>query len=132
MTNIDRLSAEVADAMLDALPLEISFVDDQDTVRYFNKMLKRDIFQRPPTTIGKMVQLCHPEKSLEKVLKILRDFKSGARDSADFWIDFRERKVLIRYFAVRDRSGKYLGCLETSQDITAWKNIEGEKRLDSE
>jgi len=129
---IENLSKEQADAMLDALPFEISFVDDQDNVRYFNKVLKRDIFQRPPTTIGRNVRQCHPEKSLSKVLKILDDFKAGKRDHADFWIDFRGMKVLIRYFAVRDRLGKYLGCLETSQDIAPLQKIEGEKRLDSE
>ena len=122
------LSKEVLDALLETLPVEISFVDEDDTVRYFNKDGNR-IFPRPPSVIGRKVQDCHPKKSLHKVNQILDDFKNNRRDVAEFWIDLRGRKVYIRYFAVRDKGGKYLGCLEVTQDITDLKKIEGEKRL---
>ncbi len=123
-----ELDKESLDAMLDALPVEISFVDKDDTVRYFNKNGDR-IFPRPPGVIGKKVQNCHPPKSLHKVEQILEDFKNNRRDSAEFWIDLKGMKVYIRYFAVRDKDGNYLGCLEASQDITEIQKIEGEKRL---
>ncbi len=123
-----ELDKESLDAMLDALPVEISFVDKDDTVRYFNKNGNR-IFPRPPGVIGKKVQNCHPPKSLHKVEQILEDFKNNRRDSAEFWIDLKGMKVYIRYFAVRDKDGNYLGCLEASQDITEIQKIEGEKRL---
>jgi len=97
-------------------------------VRYFNKNGNR-IFPRPPSVIGRKVQDCHPKKSLHKVNQILDDFKNNRRDAAEFWIDMRGRKVYIRYFAVRGKGGKYLGCLEVTQDITDLKKIEGEKRL---
>ena len=122
------LSKEVLDALLETLPVEISFVDENDTVRYFNKNGNR-IFPRPPSVIGRKVQDCHPKKSLHKVNQILDDFKNNRRDAAEFWIDMRGRKVYIRYFAVRGKGGKYLGCLEVTQDITDLKKIEGEKRL---
>ena len=123
-----NLGKEVLDAVLNALPVEISFVDENDTVRYFNKNGDR-IFPRPAAVIGRKVQDCHPKKSLHKVNQILDDFKNNKRSSAEFWIDLKGRKVYIRYFAVRDKSGKYLGCLEASQDITEIQKITGEKRL---
>lgn len=122
------LSKEVLDALLETLPAEITFVDENDTVRYFNKNGDR-IFPRPPSVIGMKVQDCHPKKSLHLVNQLLDDFKNNRKDVAEFWIDLHDRKVYIRYFAVRDKSGKYLGCLEVTQDITDIKKIEGEKRL---
>jgi len=79
--------------------------------------------------IGKSVQNCHPERSVDKVNQMLSDFKSGKRDSVEFWINLGERKVYIRYFAVRDKAGRYLDTLEATQDITEMKRIEGERRL---
>ncbi len=115
--------------LLDTLPVEISFIDASNTVAYFNKGEKREIFPRPAAVIGRKVQNCHPPKSLAKVEQILGEFKSNKRDAAEFWIDNKGRKIYIRYFAVRDEKGEYLGCLEVSQDITKIKEIEGEKRL---
>ncbi|MFH1285055.1 MAG: PAS domain-containing protein, partial [Candidatus Micrarchaeota archaeon] len=96
---------------------------------YFNKGEKRDIFPRSPVVIGRKVQQCHPPKSLDKVNAILSGFKSGKLNEAEFWIDLKEKKIYIRYFAVRDEAGGYLGCLEVSQDITKIQKLEGEKRL---
>lgn len=123
-----EIRKEVLAAVLDALPVEISFVDENDTVRYFNKNGDR-IFPRPPSVIGRRVQDCHPKKSLHKVNQILDDFKNNKRSSAEFWIDLKGRKIYIRYFAVRNENGEYLGCLEVTQDITEIQKIEGEKRL---
>ena len=125
---IENLSREQLDGILEAIPMEISFVDENDLVKFWNKHETR-IFKRPISVIGKSVQNCHPKQSLDKVNQILSDFKSGRRDSAEFWINLGERKVYIRYFAVRDKAGKYLGTLEATQDITEIKKIEGEKRL---
>ena len=123
-----EIRKEILAAVLDTLPVEISFVDENDTVRYFNKDGDR-IFPRPPAIIGRKVQDCHPKKSLHKVNQILDDFKNNKRSSVEFWIDLKGRKIYIRYFAVRDKSGKYLGCIEVTQDITDIKKIKGEKRL---
>lgn len=125
---IENLAPEVIEAMLNALPVEISFLDKEDTVQYFNKDGNR-IFPRPRAVIGRNVRNCHPQKSLHKVNQILKEFKAGTRDSANFWIDLKGRKIYIRYFPVRSPVGKYLGCLEVTQDITDIKKIEGEKRL---
>lgn len=125
---IESLQTEVIEAMLDSMPVEISFVDKNDTVRYFNKNGNR-IFPRPRSIVGKKVQQCHPPKSLHKVLQILEAFKSGKRNVAEFWINLKGRQIYIRYFAVKANNGKYLGTLEVSQDITDVKNIRGEKRL---
>lgn len=125
---IEELSYETIEAMLDALPVEISFVDDDDAVRYFNKEGKR-IFARSRRIIGMKVQKCHPQKSIHRVNQILDDFRNNRRDSAEFWIDLKGRKIYIAYFVVRNDDGKYLGCLEVTQDITDIQKITGEKRL---
>jgi len=125
---IENLSREQLEGILEAIPVEISFVDENNLVKLWNKHETR-IFKRPVSVIGKSVQNCHPKQSLDKVNQILSDFKSGRRDSAEFWINLGERKVYIRYFAVRDKAGRYLGTLEATQDITEIKRIEGEKRL---
>jgi PAS domain S-box-containing protein len=125
---IEKLSYEVIEALLDALPVDITFVDADDRVRYFNKEGKR-IFARSQKIIGIKVQKCHPQKSIHVVNQILQDFRNNKRDSANFWIDLKGRKIYIRYFAVRDKEGKYLGCLEVTQDITDIQKITGEKRL---
>ncbi len=125
---IENLSREQLEGILEAIPVEISFVDENDLVKLWNKHETR-IFKRPVSVIGKSVQNCHPKQSVDKVNQILSDFKSGRQDSAAFWINLGDRKVYIRYFAVRDKAGRYLGTLETTQDITGIKKIEGEKRL---
>ena len=125
---IENLSREQLEGILEAIPVEISFVDENDLVKLWNKHETR-IFKRPISVIGKSVQNCHPKQSVAKVNQILSDFKSGRKDSAEFWINLGERKVYIRYFAVRDKAGRYLGTLEATQDITEIMKIEGEKRL---
>jgi len=125
---IENLSREQLEGILEAIPVEISFVDENDLVKLWNKHETR-IFKRPASVIGKSVQNCHPKQSVDKVNQLLSDFKSGRKDSAEFWINLGERKVYIRYFAVRDKAGRYLGTLEATQDITKIKKIEGEKRL---
>lgn len=122
-----NLSKEELEAILNSLPVDITFVDKNDTVRYFSQTKER-IFPRTKAVIGLKVQKCHPEKSIHVVNKILDDFRNGRRDVADFWIKFEGRLVYIRYFPVR-KNGEYLGCLEVTQDITDIKKIEGEKRL---
>ena len=125
---LEKLSTETLEAIFDTLPVEMSFVDDTDTVRYYSKGDKR-IFKRTPTVIGKRVQDCHPQKSLHKVEQVVSELKSGKRDVAEFWIDLHGRKIYIRYFPVRNKQGKYLGILEVTQDITDLQKVEGEKRL---
>lgn len=118
-------------ALFNVLPVDLSFVDKEDIVRFFSGGER--IFPRAKSVIGRRVIDCHPPKSMAVVEKILEDFKSGTRDQADFWIDLHRfnKKIYIRYFAMRDEeTGEYLGCLEVSQDITSIQNLVGEKRLD--
>jgi PAS domain S-box-containing protein len=125
---IENLNKGQLAGILEALPVEVSFVDENDLVRFWNKHETRT-FKRPVSVVGKSVQNCHPKSSVDKVNQLLSDFKNGNRDSAEFWIDLKGRKVYIRYFAVRDKTGRYLGTLEVTQDITDIKKIEGERRL---
>jgi len=122
------LSKDEVETILNALPVDITFIDKEDTVRYFSKAEKR-IFVRTKAVIGRKVQLCHPQKSVHIVNRILESFKKGEKDVAEFWINSKSRLVYIRYFAVRDKDGKYLGTMEVTQDIADIKKVEGEKRL---
>ena len=115
-------------AILDSLPVDISFVDAEGHVRYFNETPER-IFTRTRAVIGRTVEGCHPQKSLHAVKRILEDFRAGKRDKAEFWINLGGKMVHIRYFPVRSKEGKYLGCLEVTQDITPIQRLTGQKRL---
>jgi len=123
-----NLSKEEIETIFNILPVDITFVDKNDTVQYFSQSKER-IFLRTKAVIGRKVQQCHPQKSLHKVEQILNEFKNNKRDTAEFWINSKGRLIYIRYFAVRNKNGEYLGCLEVTQDITEIKRIEGEKRL---
>ena len=131
---IGKINEDMLDAVLETIPIEFSLLDKNDQVLAWNKHETR-IFKRPAGVIGRNVRNCHPQKSLDKVEKILNEMKEGKRDKATFWIDLplgehgEKHKILIQYFAVRDKNGKYLGCLEASQDITDIQKITGEKRL---
>jgi PAS domain S-box-containing protein len=122
------LTKEEVEAILNTLPVDITFVDKDDAVKFFNKAEKR-IFVRTKAILGRKVQLCHPQKSIHVVNRILEAFKKGEKDVAEFWIQMGGRLIHIRYFAVRDKDGKYLGTMEVTQDITDLKKLEGEKRL---
>ena len=123
-----NLSQEEIEAIFDNLPVDITFVDKNDTVRYFSQTKGR-IFVRTKAVIGRKVQKCHPQKSVHIVNRILEAFRNGRRDVAEFWMNLEGRLIYIRYFPVRDRNGDYLGCLEVTQDITNIKKIEDERRL---
>jgi hypothetical protein len=123
-----NLSKEETEAILDTLPIDISFIDRNDSVKYFNKAEKR-IFVRTKAVLGRKVQMCHPQKSIHIVSKIVEAFKAGKKNVAEFWINLDNRLVYIRFFAVRDKNGKYLGTMETVQDVTDIKKLEGQKRL---
>ncbi len=122
------LSLKQLEALLNHLPIDITFVDENDIVRYFSQGPER-IFARTKAVIGRSVQNCHPPQSVHVVEKIVADFKSGAKDSEDFWIPFKDMYVYIRYFAVRDENGKYLGTLEVTQNVADIRNLKGEKRI---
>lgn len=114
--------------MLENLPVDITFVDENDEVCYFSGS-KHRIFPRSKAIIGRKVQNCHPHESVHVVNEILEAFRNGSRDQADFWIQSKGRFIHIRYFAMRDAGGSYKGTIEVSQDVTGIRSLQGEKRL---
>jgi DUF438 domain-containing protein len=114
--------------LLKNLPLDLTFVDEDDRVAYYSHGRER-IFPRSPAVIGRKVQLCHPPSSVHIVERIVKAFKEGSRDVADFWITSQGRFLYIRYFAIRDDEGNYRGTLEVNQNVTGIKGLEGERRL---
>ena len=122
-----ELSLDQINLMLIHLPLDISFVDEDDVVRYYSEGERH--FPRSPAVIGRKVQNCHPPKSVSTVQQILDAFKAGEKDTAEFWIQLHGKFLHIRYFAMRDADGTYRGCLEAGQDVTEIRKLDGERRL---
>ena len=125
------LSAKELNLMLNHMPVDFTFVDKDNVVKYFSNGKER-IFARTKAIIGRTVENCHPPKSAHIVEKLVEDLKSGKKDSESFWIQMGDRFVVISYYAVRDENGEFMGTLEFSQDIAPLKALEGEKRLMSE
>ena len=121
------LSVKQLEMILNHLPVDLTFIDENDVVRYFSHGER--IFARTKAVIGRTVQNCHPPQSVHVVEKLLQDFKTGAKDVEDFWIPVKDKFVYIRYFAIRDEEGTYMGTLEFSQNVAAIRELEGQKRI---
>ncbi|NOR74390.1 MAG: DUF438 domain-containing protein [Draconibacterium sp.] len=121
-------SAEELLAILNTLPVDMTFVDRNDKVKYFSQSSER-IFQRNRAILNRDVRHCHPPASAHIVDKILDDFKSGTQTHAPFWINMGGKMIHIEYFALRNAEGEYLGTLEVSQDLTGYRALEGEQRI---
>ncbi len=115
-------------AVLNTLPVDITFVDKNDKVKYFSQGSHR-IFTRSRSIINRDVRLCHPPASVHIVEKIIDDFKNGRASHAPFWIQMQEKFIYIEYYALRDEKGDYLGTLEVSQDLSEYRKLEGEQRI---
>ncbi|HKL99959.1 MAG TPA: DUF438 domain-containing protein [Mobilitalea sp.] len=125
------LAKHEIEGLLNTLPVDITFVDKEGVVKFFTQGKER-IFPRTKAVIGRKVGNCHPPASVHIVEKIVEDLMSGVKDHEDFWIHMGDKYVLIRYFAIRDKEGNYVGTLEFTQDIGPIQMIEGERRLVSE
>jgi uncharacterized protein len=123
-----NVSLEQLAAVFSTLPLDLTFVGADDRVAFFTEGPDR-IFARSKAIIGRKVQHCHPPRSVETVNQILTDFRSGRESVAEFWINFHEKFVHVRYFAVRNSDGAYLGTVELTQDLTPLRALQGERRL---
>jgi len=126
--SVGKLTAEQIDLMLKPIPIDLSFIDEHDKVRYYTGSEHR-VFPRSPAVIGRDVRNCHPPKSVATVERILEAFKRKERKSAEFWIEMGGRFVHIRYFPVYDASGAYRGTIEASQDCTEIRSLSGQRRL---
>ncbi len=126
------LDPEFLMTALDTMPVEFTLIDAEDHVRFWNKHGVR-VFKRGPAIIGRDVRLCHPQKSISAVEHVLQSLKSGEKDHVDFWIDKyvddELRKLLIRYSAIRDDEGNYLGTVEITLNITPFQKLTGEHRI---
>lgn len=123
------LDTELLLRLFDSLPVDVSFVNADDEVMYFNLPEGGRIFPRTRLDVGRKVQRCHPPQSVDRVQRILDDFRAKRRASADFWLELGLRFVYIRYFPVYDDEGEYLGTFEVSQDCTAIRGLTGQKKL---
>lgn len=125
------LTVAEINGILNTIPVDITFIDKDNVVKYFT-LGKERIFARTKAIVGRNVSNCHPPASVHIVEEMVEDFKSGRKDHEDFWIKMGQLYVYIRYFAVRDEQGEYIGTMEVTQNIAPIKAIEGEKRLASE
>lgn len=122
-----NLTLEQLEGMFRALPVDLTFIDADDRVRYFSEGER--IFTRSKAILGRKVQNCHPPKSVHMVEQIVSDFRAGRQDKAEFWIELHGKFIHIRYFAVRGAGGEYLGTLEVTQDLAPLRALSGERRL---
>ncbi len=122
------LNVEQLKGILDALPLDMTFIDKDDKFRYFNQAEGR-VFVRSRSALGRLVHHCHPPRSVDMVEQIISDFKSGEKDTENFWIEMKGMLVYISYKAIRDEFGNYIGTLETSLDVQPYRDLQGQKRL---
>lgn len=122
------MTPEQVNLLLRFLPIDITYVDENDKVVFYNRGEDR-VFPRSKGIIGREVRFCHPPKSVDMVLRIVEEFKAGTKDVAEFWFNFRGSIIHIRYFAIRDHKKQYKGVIEMSQDVTDIQKLEGEKRL---
>jgi PAS domain S-box-containing protein len=127
-TETGQLTFDEIALIFNNLPVDMTFVDEDNKVRYFTRPKDR-IFPRSPAVIGRNVNNCHPPESVHVVEEIIESFRAGKEDQAKFWINMKGKMILIQYFALRDSEGTYKGVLEVSQDITEIKSLEGERRL---
>ena len=123
-----NLTPKEMELILNSLPIDITFVDEKDEVRYFSHGQDR-IFARTKAIIGRKVHNCHPPDSVHVVNKIVDEFKRGERDKAEFWLEMNGMFVYITYFPLRDENGKYLGTIEVTQNIKKLRELQGEKRI---
>jgi PAS domain S-box-containing protein len=123
-----ELNAEQIILLFNHLPVDITFVDENNKVKYFSTPKKR-IFHRTNIIIGRDVSNCHPPESVHVVEQIIQAFRSGEQDNANFWIKMKGEYILIQYFALRNEKGNYKGVIEVSQEISGIQNITGERRL---
>lgn len=126
---VGSLSLKEIPAIFNVLPIDLTFVDRYDRVKWFSDTDR--IFPRTQSVIGRPVIRCHPPKSIDKVMTILRKFHEGLADSEDFWVTVRGRLIYLKFCAVRDAQDNYLGCLETVQDVTQFQNLKGNKTLEN-
>ena len=122
------MTPEQVNLLLRFLPVDITYVDENDKVIFYNRGDDR-VFPRSKGIIGREVKFCHPPKSVDMVIRIVEEFKAGTKDVAEFWFNFKGRSIHVRYFAIRDNNKQYKGVIEMSQDITDIQKLEGQKRL---
>lgn len=122
-----HMTIEQFEAMLNTIPLELTFVDADNINRYFNEGPK--VFKRPGMAIDREVFSCHPPKIEQMVRKIIEDFRNGTRDQVPVWMNKNGRAMLVTYMAVRDRNQQYIGTVEVVQDMEfAREHFEGRSR----
>ncbi len=122
------LTVEQINLIFKHLPVDVSFVDENEIVRFYNDIPHR-IFARSPGVIGREVQNCHPRESVGTVMRIVEAFKSGKKDTAEFWLEIAGKFLHIQYFAVKNEKGEFKGILEMMQDATHVRSLEGSNRL---
>jgi hypothetical protein len=125
--NTGGLSLGELNLVLGVLPIDFQYVDEHDRVRFYSEGHR--VFPRSQGVIGRKVQNCHPPASVHKVQQIIDAFRAGEKDTAEFWIEMQGRFLHIRYFAVRDENDAYRGVVETVQDVTGIRALEGQRRL---
>ena len=123
-----QLTLEQINLIYKHLKVDLSYVDENEIVKFYSDT-KHRVFPRSPGVIGRKVQNCHPRESVHTVEEIIRAFKAGEQDEAEFWLEMGGKFLYIVYTAVRDDQGTFRGVLEMMQDVTHIRSLSGSQRL---
>ena len=123
-----QLTLEQINLIYQHMPVDLSYVDENELVCFYTDT-KHRVFPRSKNVIGREVKNCHPKASVHIVEEIIKKFRSGEQDKAEFWINKPDLFIYIIYYAVRDENGKFRGVLEMMQDCTHIRSLQGSQTL---
>ena len=123
-----QLTLEQINLIYQHMPVDLSYVDENELVCFYTDT-KHRVFPRSKNVIGRDVKNCHPKASVHIVEEIIKKFRSGEQDKAEFWINKPDLFIYIIYYAVRDENGKFRGVLEMMQDCTHIRSLQGSQTL---
>ena len=123
-----QLTLEQINLIYQHMPVDLSYVDENELVCFYTDT-KHRVFPRSKNVIGRDVKNCHPKASVHIVEEIIKKFRSGEQDKAEFWINKPDLFIYIVYYAVRDENGKFRGVLEMMQDCTHIRSLQGSQTL---
>jgi len=123
-----QLTLEQINLIYQHMPVDLSYVDENELVCFYTDT-KHRVFPRSKNVIGRDVKNCHPKASVHIVEEIIKKFRSGEQDKAEFWINKPDLFIYIIYYAVRDGNGKFRGVLEMMQDCTHIRSLQGSQTL---
>lgn len=123
---LEGLSKEQIEGILEALPIDLMFIDENEKLRYYNKAYKEPR-KRLDAVLGKDIRSCHKKESFSRVEAVISNLKNGKKDKEEFWVSYNDR-LLNRFIAVKSKDGRYLGMIEYIFNLKKLEKLAEEKK----